>query len=81
MNKNEVNPELENGEESQSYPGDEFDDDDYRLELEIASRSKYSGRWAAEKWLLHRCIRRCLNFLTGSFRTVKATEEDPDDLF
>lgn len=81
MNENEVDPGSANGEESPSYPGNELnDEEDYRLEVASALRRKYSGRWAAKKWLLRRYLHCCLSSLTGWFRTVEAAKEDPDDL-
>ena len=78
MNENELDPRSANCNDSRSCPGSEFNDDDYRLELEIALRRKYSGRWAVEKWLLRRYFRRCLSFLICWFRADQAVKKDPD---
>ncbi len=59
-----------------SCPKVEFDDDDYRLELAIALRRKYSGRWAAEKWLLHRYFRRWLSILVRWLSVAKTAKRD-----
>src|ERR1017187_2359514 len=75
MKKNKVDPEPTNCKEVQPCPKDELNDDDYRLELAIALRRKYAGRWAAERWLLHRYL--CFSFLVCWFRAAKAAKKDP----
>jgi hypothetical protein len=69
----------EDSQAAQSYPSDEYSEDDYSLDCRIASQNQYSGRWAAEKWLLRVYLRRCCRFLLSSFRQVKPTNSSCDD--
>ena len=80
MKENEVDAVSTNGKESRPSPGYELNDDaGCMLDLEIALRRKYSGRWAPEVWILRRYFRHCLSFLTGRHRTVAVAKEDPDE--
>ncbi len=80
MNESKIGSESTNGRESLPSPVDEHNDDaGCMLDLEIALRRKYSRRWAPEIWLLRRYLHRCRGFLTGRYRTVEVTKENPDE--
>jgi len=77
MNKYEL---VENSDESQLCPSDDYSDDDYSLEYRTYSQSQYYGRWAAEKWLLRLYLYRCCRFLLWSFRPEKPAENTSNEL-
>jgi len=76
MNEYELD---EDSDVSQTCRSDEDSEDDYSLELRIASQNQYYGRWAAEKWLLRVYLRRCCRFLLSRFRPVKPVSSTSDD--
>ena len=73
MNEYELD---ENSEESQFCPSDDYNDDDYSL----ATQSQYSGRWAAEQWLLRLYLYRCCRFLRSRLRPEKPADNTSDEL-
>jgi hypothetical protein len=76
MNEYEL---VENSDESQLCPSDDYSDDDYSLECRTDSQSQYYRRWAAEKWLLRLYLHRCRRFLRWSFRPEKPAANTSDE--
>jgi hypothetical protein len=75
MNESELDPRSANCNESQSS-----NDDAYWLEIAIAARRKYSARWAAERWILRRYLRRFGRVLLSRFKPAKSAKSPTDEL-
>lgn len=57
---------------------DDYGDEDVACESD--SQNQFQGRWAAERWFLRVCFRRCQRYLASGLRPAKPTETTTDEL-
>jgi hypothetical protein len=76
VNKNE----SEENRDKLQCPNGDCSDADYDQDEEAASRSQYYGRWAAERWILRRYLRRFVRFSLSQFKPAKSVKSSSDEL-